>query len=155
MNVVFYKVNFSIFVHMDSTLEAASKKPVHEGRNIRHFRELRGIKQESFAAELHMSQQNLSRIEQTASLDDQTIHLVSTALGINPETLRNFDPDSAIHLINNIHDNQFDNSSTAMIYQQFNPLEKIIELYERLLKKEREVLQLEDQLRKLEGRNVS
>ncbi len=134
---------------MDTEAEPISRKKIHEGRNIRHFRELRGIKQESFATELHMSQQNLSRIEQSDTLDDQTLVQIATALGINPETLRNFDPDAAINLINNIHDNQFDNSSTAMIYQQFNPLEKISELYERLLQKEHEVLRLEDQLRKL------
>lgn len=130
-------------------------KPIHQGRNVRHFRELRGIKQEGFAAELHMSQQNLSRIEQSPDLDDQTLELLANALGINTETLRHFDPDSAINLINNIHDNKFDNSSIAMIYQQFNPLEKIIELYERLLKKERELIQLEDQLKKMQaGKNV-
>ncbi|HVB04212.1 MAG TPA: helix-turn-helix transcriptional regulator [Chitinophagaceae bacterium] len=140
---------------MDTTAPPAIPKTVHQGRNIRHFRELRGIKQESFAAELHMSQQNLSRIEQTALLDEQTLLLVSGALGVNPETIRNFDPDSAINLINNIHDNKFDNSSTAMIYQQFNPLEKIIELYERLLKMEREMIQLENRFRQLqESRNA-
>jgi 3-methyladenine DNA glycosylase/8-oxoguanine DNA glycosylase len=47
----------------------------------------------------------------------------------------------AIYNINNIRDNTFEQGATS-IAQQFNPIEKIIELYERLLQSEREKVDL-------------
>ena len=47
----------------------------------------------------------------------------------------------AIYNINNIRDNTFEQGATS-IAQQFNPLDKIVELYERLLQSEREKIEL-------------
>jgi hypothetical protein len=49
--------------------------------------------------------------------------------------------EKAIYNINNIRDNTFEQGSTS-IAQQFNPVDKIIELYERLLQSEREKIEL-------------
>ena len=62
-------------------------------------------------------------------------------LGISAEVIKDFDVEKAIYNINNIRDNPFEQGSTS-IAQQFNPVDKIVELYERLLQSEREKVEL-------------
>ena len=45
-------------------------KPNHIGRKIARIRELRGMKQETLAQELGISQQSISHIEQSETLDN-------------------------------------------------------------------------------------
>jgi transcriptional regulator with XRE-family HTH domain len=46
---------------------------LHIGRKIGRIRELRGMKQEALAAELGISQQAISKIEQSADIDDSAL----------------------------------------------------------------------------------
>jgi hypothetical protein len=62
--------------------------------------------------------------------------------------IRNFDLDRAIYNINNhFQDNTFEQGSTGVI-QHFNPIEKIVELYERLLNSEKEKIDILTQIKK-------
>lgn len=116
---------------------------IHLGRKIERIRELRGMKQETLADLLGISQQAVSRMEQSEQVEEERLQRVAQALNVSTEAIRNFSEEAAINLFNNIHNNQFDNYSSAMVYQQiFNPVEKIMELYERLLKSEREKVEL-------------
>jgi len=45
-------------------------KPKHIGRNISRLRELRGMKQEALAVAMGVSQQTISNMENSESLDD-------------------------------------------------------------------------------------
>ncbi len=57
-------------------MEATGTVPqykVHQGRNVKRFRELFGIKQEVLAEEIGLSQQTISRIESQEELDDATL----------------------------------------------------------------------------------
>jgi transcriptional regulator with XRE-family HTH domain len=109
------------------------------GEKIERIREFRGIKQETLAASLGISQQSVSKLEKEDIIDDEKLQRVADALGVTPEVIKNFDEQKIIYNINNHHsyNNTFNDSSMA-ISQQFNPLEKIVELYERLLELERE-----------------
>jgi len=100
-----------------------------------------GIKQEALAADLGMSQQEVSKIEQQEEIEEEVLTKIADVLGVSPEVIRDFDVERAIYNINNIRDNTFEQGSTS-IAQQFNPLEKIIELYERLLQSERDKVDL-------------
>ena len=111
------------------------------GRNVQRVRMYFGIKQEALAADLGMSQQEVSRIEQQEEIEDGVLSKIADVLGVSPEVIRDFDVERAIYNINNIRDNTFEQGSTS-IAQQFNPLEKIIELYERLLQSERDKVEL-------------
>ncbi len=119
------------------TIENPVKKNV--GRNIQKLRVYFGIKQEALAKDLGMSQQSISKIEQQEEIEETLLLKISDALGVAPEMIRNFDEEKTIYHINNnsFRDNTFEEGSSA-IAQQFNPVEKIVELYERLLKSERE-----------------
>ena len=107
---------------------------LHIGRKISRIRELRGMKQESLAAELGISQQAVSKIEQSAEVEDAALEKIAKILGVTVEGLKHFTEDSVFNNINNFHDNSIQNN--------FNPIEKVIELYERLLQSEREKVEL-------------
>jgi transcriptional regulator with XRE-family HTH domain len=103
---------------------------LHIGRKIGKIRELRGMKQETLAVELGISQQAVSKIEQSEEVEEEALIKIAKILGVTVEGLKHFTEDSVFNNINNFHDNSVQNN--------FNPIEKIIELYERLLQNERE-----------------
>ena len=51
----------------------AKPSNTHIGRKISRIRELRGIKQEALAAELKVSQQTISRLEQSETIEDEVL----------------------------------------------------------------------------------
>ncbi len=117
-------------------------KPVHEGRNVKRIREILGIKQEALAMELGLSQQAISQLEQKEALDTEVLEKIATFLKVPVDAIKDFDEQAAINIISttfNSHDN-----STALAYQSsftFNPIDKIIELYERMLKDKNEMIE--------------
>ena len=111
-----------------------TEQPQHIGRKIARIRELRGMKQEALAQELGISQQAISKIEQSEEVDKETLERVAKALGVTAEGVRHFTEEMVFNNINNFHDNSIQNN--------FNPIEKIVELYERLLRSEREKLEI-------------
>jgi len=113
----------------------------HIGRKIGRIRELRGMKQETLAVELGISQQAVSKIEQSENVEQETLDRVAKILGVTTEGIKHFTEESVFNNINNFHDNSIQNN--------FNPIDKFLEvldenkkLYERLLQSEREKLEL-------------
>ena len=129
---------FTLFVTMST-----ATKPNHIGYKIGRIRELRGLKQEFIAHELSVSQQTISKIEQSETVEDQILEQIAKILGVTPEGIKNFSEDAVFNIIGN---NFSDNSSNQNNYLcTINPIEKIIQLYdekiallERLLQSERE-----------------
>ena len=113
-------------------------KKVHIGRNIARIRELKGMKQEALAAQLGVTQQTVSKMEQSEVIDDEKLKQIANALGVTTEAIQNFNEGSLFFNIESMHDH----SSAGNTYHQptftFNPVDKIVELYERLLASERE-----------------
>ena len=99
------------------------------------------MKQEALAADLGVNQQVISKIEKQEEIEEGLLNQIASVLGISAEVIKDFDVEKAIYNINNIRDNTFEQGSTS-IAQQFNPLDKIVELYERLLQSEREKVEL-------------
>ena len=110
---------------------------VHQGRNIKRFREILGVKQEELAMALNTNQQGISRLEQKEEIDDETLDKIAATLKIPTEAIKNMTDEATYNIIANT----FNDSSIANqpCYQcSFNPIDKIVELYERLLAAERE-----------------
>ena len=114
----------------------------HIGRKISRIRELKGIKQEALATELGVSQQTVSRFEQSEILEDDVLENIAKILGVTADAIKNFTEEAVTNYFNNFHD-----SSTGDFRHHctFNPLDKLIEvfeenkkLYEQLLASERE-----------------
>lgn len=119
------------------TTTTKKKKHVsHMGHNVSKLRSFLGVKQESLAQGLKLTQQQVSQIEQQEKIEEETLVVISEYLGVPVELIKNFDEEAVIYNINhyNVHDNTFSDSSSAQV---FNPIEKIVELYERLLASEK------------------
>lgn len=109
---------------------------LHIGRKISRIREMRGIKQEALAAELGISQQAVSKIEQSADVDGDALEKIANILGVSIDAIKNFSDEAALNYFNTFNDNStgaFNNFNCS-----FNPIDKVVELYERLLASERE-----------------
>lgn len=118
-------------------------KPKHIGRNINRLRELRGIKQDDLAFSIGVSQQTISIIENSATVDEEKLQLIAKKLGVSVEAIKNFSEENVINYFNSFYDNSANQGAFGPTYN-FNPIEKLIEayeenkkLYERLLEAER------------------
>jgi transcriptional regulator with XRE-family HTH domain len=122
-------------------------KSNHIGRKISRIRELRDMKQEALAQALGTSQQTISALENSETIDDEKLVDIAKALGVSVEALKNFSDEAAINFFNNFYDNsgkgQVLNNSCSNL--TFNPLDKLVEayeenkkLYERLVQAEKD-----------------
>ncbi|WP_313367638.1 helix-turn-helix domain-containing protein [Sphingobacterium mizutaii] len=107
----------------------------HIGRKISRIRELRGMKQEALAIELGVSQQTVSNIEKSASIEADLLAQVAEILGVTPEAIENFSEEAVFNIMNNTFQDSSSNNNNYLC--TINPLDKIIELYERLLEAEK------------------
>lgn len=102
-------------------------RPKHIGRNISRIRELRDMKQEALAQALGTSQQTVSAIENSETIDDTKLAEVAKALGVTAEAIKNYSDETILNVISS-HDNS---TITAInIQPSFNPLDKVVELYQ-------------------------
>ena len=117
---------------------------IHEGRNIKRFREMLGIKQETLALELgdDWNQKKISLLEGKEVIDTAVLERVADVLKVPADAIRNFNEETALINIQNNYEGS-GNGNLAVGHQQyegcsFNPIDKVVELYERLLESERE-----------------
>jgi len=141
---------FVLNANNDYRIVMDNKQQVHEGRNIKRFREMLGIKQETLAYELgdEWTQKKVSQLEAKEKVEQDILEQVSAILKVNPEAIQNFDEEAVFSIINNTYHNTSNDSSTLNAVNNnctFNPLDKLIEsheenknLYERLLLAEKE-----------------
>jgi len=123
----------------------SEKRQIHEGKNVKRIREIMGIKQDRLAHELGISQQTISQLEQKEVLDPETLNKIAAVLKVPVEAIKNFDEEKAIYNIQNNYD-----SSTSNVNYQFNSVDKIVELYEALIKSEKEKVELLERILKIE-----
>lgn len=120
---------------------------IHQGRNVKRFREMLGIKQDVLAYELgdDWNQQKVSLLEQKETIEANLLRQISGILKIPVEAIQNFDEEQAVNVIANTYSFQDfkDNAVAAgFTYQPtFNPIDKMIELYERMLKQQQEMIE--------------
>ena len=117
----------------------------HVGRNLQRIRVYLGMKQEALAADLGVNQQVISKIEKQEEIEEGFLKRIAEVLGISEQVIKDFDVEKTIFNINhhNYKDaNISEGATTYAIVQQINPLEKIVELYERLLKSEQDKIEI-------------
>jgi transcriptional regulator with XRE-family HTH domain len=121
----------------------------HHGHNIRRLRDMLGIKQQVIAESINMSQQNFSKLEQKQIIDDVTLEKVAEIMKIPSEVIKNFNEDGVINIISStLHDN----SGSVMYNPTFNSVEKIVELYEKLIiTKDEQIALLQKMLKEKES----
>ena len=127
-------------------------KPKHIGRNISRIRELRGMKQEALATAIGVSQQSVSNIEASETIDEEKLNAIAEVLGVSAEAIKNYSDETVFNIIGNTY---HDNASSLNYNCTFNPLEKLIEsydenkkLYERLVQAEKDKVEYLEKLLK-------
>ena len=130
------------------------EQKIHEGRNVKRFREMLGIKQDALAYELgdDWSQKKVSLLEAKENIDLPLLQQISSVLKIPVEAFQNFDEEQAVNVIaNSFGDN-------GIGYQRnenpiFHPIDKLLQLheekialYERMLKEKDEMMARLEQL---------
>ncbi|MDM1398973.1 helix-turn-helix transcriptional regulator [Myroides odoratimimus] len=120
---------------------------IHQGRNVKRFREMLGIKQEVLAFDLgdDWNQKKISLLEQKEVIDNSLLQQISKVLKIPVEAIKNFDEQQAINIISSTFN---DNACVGVVVNNnINPVDKIIQLheekialYERMLKEKDEMM---------------
>lgn len=124
-------------------------KQNHIGRKISRIRELRDMKQEALAQALGMSQQAVSIIENSETVEEEKLKAIAEVLGVSVEGIKNFSEEAVLNIISNTF-NSHDSSTINGINVQpsFNPLDKVVELYERLVQAEKDKVEYLEKLMK-------
>jgi transcriptional regulator with XRE-family HTH domain len=117
---------------------------IHEGRNVRRFREMLSMKQDALASKLgdDWNQQRISLLEQKDTIDLPLLQQIAAALNLPVEAFQNFDEEQAVNVIANTFTSN-DTSTLNAINPNctFNPLDKMVELYERMLEQQKEMIE--------------
>lgn len=126
------------------------EKTIHQGRNVKRFREMLGIKQEGLAYQLgdDWNQQRISALEQKEVIDDPLLEQVAALLKVPAEAIKNFDEEQAIFNVQNNYEGS--NASASHINTNNNhctinyadrwieAIDKVEKLFERLVQVEKE-----------------
>lgn len=127
-------------------MDTTEVKKRSDGYNAKRIREILGVKQEDLAERLGLSQRTVSKLEQTDILKDEQLEAIAKALHIPVDAIKNYSDDATLNIIvNSLHDNS---SIIQNYYPTFNTVDKVVELYERMLQTEREKVALLEEVLK-------
>lgn len=90
------------------------------------------------------TQIKVSRLEAKEEIEDGILDEVARALKIPIEAIKNFDEEAAISIVANIFTDFKDNAIgiNTNYHPAFNPIDKVMELFKRLLASEKEKVDL-------------
>lgn len=109
------------------------KKQVHQCRNVMRFWTMLGFKQEALTMELgdDWSQCKISLLEQKEVIEPELLEQIAKVLKAPAEATKNFNEEAAVNYIANTF------NGNSVNYMNFNPIDKVVELYERIIIKEK------------------
>lgn len=121
-------------------------KTIHQGRNVKRFREMLGIKQDALAYGLgdDWNQQKISLLEQKETIDAPLLQRVAEIMKLPVEAFKNMSDEQAITVISSTFN---DNAQLGSVINNFNPVEAVLKLhdekmalYERMLKEKDDMM---------------
>lgn len=100
---------------------------------------LRGpdLETSTLAMAIGVSQQTISNIENTEIVENDKLQEIAKAPGVSVEAIKNFSEEAAINYFSSFYDQSARQRQFRPTYN-FNPIEKIVELYERLVQAEKD-----------------
>jgi transcriptional regulator with XRE-family HTH domain len=130
-------------------------KKRHIGRNISLIRESREMKQEELANRIGTSQQMISKYEQSEELEEKVLEKISKGLGVEPEYILAYNPDSNAKTVNNFTGNDIKGGAIRHFNgdnYQFHVIDRLVEshkdqisnikeVYERLITEKEKLIQ--------------
>jgi len=115
---------------------------LHLGRKVERVRKLRGLTQTELGDALGITKQAVSKMEQAEKIEDEKIKQVADALGVTEEGLKKFNEESVLYYTYNFYENSGVTAASigAHNIETLNnfPIEKTIEMFEKLLQKEKD-----------------
>ena len=130
-------------------MEAATIKKSNQGANVRRWREWRNINQDVLAEQIGVSQATLSGYEKKEKLEQDILDRVAKALDIPVEAITQLEQGTAVNIVSNTFNDNASASNVNYNHPTFNPLDKVVELfeeknalYERMLKEKDSVIEL-------------
>jgi transcriptional regulator with XRE-family HTH domain len=138
---------------MSSTI---GSRKVHEGRNLKRIREILQVKQSALASELgsDWNQKKISQLEDKEFIEPNLLDEIANALKVPAQAIKDFNEESAYNIFGNTVTNN-DNVAFIQHNPTFNPIDKLIEVYEENKKLYERLLQAEkdkvDMLQKMLG----
>ncbi|MDV3756086.1 transcriptional regulator [Elizabethkingia anophelis] len=130
---------------------ATPNRKIHQGRNVKRFREMLGIKQDALAYELgeDWNQKKISLLEQKETIEPDILSRVAKILKVPTEAIENFDEEQAVNIIANTFTNN--DGAIGFVINNYNPVEKIIQLHEeKIVLYERMLKEKDDMMERLE-----
>ena len=126
---------------------------VHEGRNVKRFREMLRIKQEALAMELgdDWNQKKISQLEQKETIDPAILQQVADVLKMPVAAFQTLDEAQTVNIISNTVNNTENATGNSLYSYQpvFNPLERWLQALEENKRLTELLLQEKDEKIKL------
>ena len=119
-------------------METTAARRSNHGANVKRWREWRNINQDVLAEKIGVSQATLSGYEKRDKLEPEILEKVANALDIPVEAITELNDGTSINIFSGTWKDNAYASGYITYIANINPLEKVIELYERLLKSEQE-----------------
>lgn len=115
----------------------------HHGYNVQRLCEIMGVSTNDLAERTGLTPDAITKLENKEVIDEKVLDKISKALNIPAEAIKNYRDEASVNIVSNT----FDNSPSSVGYQYqcectFHPVDKIVELYERMLKTEQEKIAL-------------
>lgn len=86
------------------------------------------MKQETLTEALNISQQAVSKIEQSPAVEDDKLEQIAKVLGVSLEAIENYSDEDVFNNIQNNYDGSVIHAeSTVNHHCTFNPLDKLLE----------------------------
>lgn len=120
------------------------KSMINHGRNVALFRGANNYKQDTLAKLLGgtWTQRKVSELEAQEKIDEAILAELSPVLGVSVQILQNFKTDESSHYFYNYFSDHASIQAQAITNPSgtinFNAVDKIVELYERLVIAEKE-----------------
>lgn len=122
-------------------------QPKHQGRQVRHIRELLNFTQEEVAKRMNVRQQMISSIESSEEVSDEQLEKVAKALGVTADAIKNLDEEATVYNI--VHNSSFSGSGSSISGKYysctFNPLDKLIEAMDEIKKLHKDLVKEKDE----------
>lgn len=130
-------------------IETPEKKKVHQGHNMKRWRRVMGVTQIDIADYLNITQQAVSKMEEKEEIEPEMLEKVAEIIKIPADIIRDKEPETLLTSMTNTftltdtsHGNNLGNGRDGITHYYnctFHPLDKVTELYERLLEAERKI----------------
>ncbi len=105
------------------------------------------MKPEALAIAIGVSQQSVSNLKASETIEAAKLAEIAKVLGVTVEAIENFSEENVINYFNTFHESVTGSFITNNSCN-FNPLDKVVELYERLVLAEKEKVEYLEKLYK-------